>query len=116
MLMRVLKDAGYPVVEARDGRMALELLRERRPDGIVLLSPLAPGASIREILVARASEPALAGVAVVVTSPWPENVEGLDMLLEKPFTMDDLLAALARCGERARANARRASMDVVGRP
>ncbi len=108
VLMRILKDAGYPILEARDGRAALDLLRGRAPD-IIVLSPMAPGASVREVLVARMNEPALAGVAVVVTSAAPEDVEGVDMLLKRPFTMDDLLAALARCRERAHASAARAA-------
>jgi len=108
VLMRILGDAGYPILEARDGRTALDLLRDRRPE-VVVLSPMAPGASVREVLVARMSDPALAGVAVVVTSGRPEDVEGVDILLKKPFTTDDLLAALARCRERAHASATRAA-------
>ena len=108
VLTRILRDAGYPIVETRDGRMALDLLRDRGPD-VIVLSPMAPGASVQEVLVARMSEPALAGVAVVVTSARPENIEGVDMLLKKPFTMDDLRAALARCRERAHASASRAT-------
>ncbi len=104
LLMNILTDAGYSVDEARDGRTAIERAGERRTQVAVFSQEVCA----REFLAARATRPALAGVAVLVASTRPKPLDGAAVYLKKPFAMDDLLAALHRClelGERGRRTA-----------
>ena len=102
LLVRVLSDARYAVTAARDGHVALESARRGRPD-IMLLGQVTPGTS--ELLAARTEDPVLSGIALVMTCAHPEFLKGADVYLKEPFTLDNLLAALARCEERGRAAA-----------
>jgi CheY-like chemotaxis protein len=96
LLMNVLADAGYSVDEAPNGRAAVERAREHRPEIVVL----SRDTYARELLSARATDPMLAGMKVVVASSRPRPLQGVAVYLKYPFTMDDLLAALHRCLER----------------
>jgi DNA-binding response OmpR family regulator len=103
-LLHVLSEAGYAVAEAQDGRTALELVRARRPDVIVHGRVTS---STSEFLTVRKTDPVLSGIALIMTVTRPELAEGADVCLNDRFTLDDLLAALARCEERAHVAARR---------
>ncbi len=62
---RALARAGYEVSTATDGEHALELAREQRPD-LILLDMLLPKMTGPDVLKALKSDPATAGIAVVV--------------------------------------------------
>ncbi len=96
LLMNVLADAGYSVDEASDGKLAAERAREHRPDIVVFNRETCA----LEFLAAGTVKPLVSGVAVVVASSRPRPLAGAAVYLKKPFTMDDLLAALQRCLER----------------
>ncbi len=104
-LSSILSDSGYAVAAAPDGRTALQLIRRRRPD-VIVHGHVTPPAS--ELLVARKSEPELSSIALVMTFTHPDLALAADVCLTEHFTLDDLLAALARCEERVRVGARRA--------
>ncbi len=115
LLVNVLADAGYAVDVARDGPTALARLQDRHADIMVI-----DGVSGSELLAARRTGSALASLSAaitssaVVTSATYDGIHDRSVYLPKPFTMDDLLAALARCTERAATAPRRPGIRVVG--
>ena len=99
-LMKVALGPEYSFVEAGDLDAALELVRSRAPD-VVLLDLMLPGGSGFDVLRAVREDPALAGVRVVVVSAWhsPDDRRaasdlGADGFLGKPFSLDDLVATV----------------------
>ncbi len=109
LLVNVLADAGYAVDVARDGPTALARLQERHADIMVI-----DGVNGSELLAARRADSALASISAVVTSATYGGIHDRSVYLPKPFTMDELLAALARCTERAATAPRRPGIRVVG--
>jgi CheY-like chemotaxis protein len=107
LFRRVLEGQGYRVVEARDGREALELLRDPRQDvALALLDVVMPGANGPEVLdQARRVRPALKAVMVSgYASDVLESRGGLDptvTLLPKPCLPAELLAAIRRALDEA---------------
>ncbi|MCB9673407.1 MAG: response regulator [Alphaproteobacteria bacterium] len=107
MARRVLVGAGYAVIEAEDGRQALELFRERSAEIDALLldasMPHLNGADVFEAV--RALRP---DVPVLLSSGFHETEattrlqgQGLSGFLQKPYTPDDLLVMLGRALARA---------------
>ena len=97
-LMKVALGPGYRFVEAGDLAEALELVRARVPD-VVLLDLMLPGGTGLDLLRAVRSERELAGVRVVVVSAWQSAddrrgalEQGADGFLGKPFSVDELSA------------------------
>jgi len=62
---RALARAGYEVQTANDGEHALELVRQQMPD-LILLDMLLPKVAGQDVLRALKSNPATAGIAVIV--------------------------------------------------
>jgi two-component system, chemotaxis family, chemotaxis protein CheY len=95
----VLRDDGYNVREARNGAEALESVRDRRPDLIVLdlMMPVMDGWTFVEECH---GQPCCDDVPIVVTSAstdLPRTAEqlrsfGVRSCLAKPFDVDGLLA------------------------
>lgn len=74
---RALARAGYDVCTATDGERALEFAREKMPD-VILLDMLLPKMTGPDVLKALKSDPATAGIAVVVfTGLSHKNAERL---------------------------------------
>jgi CheY-like chemotaxis protein len=101
VLCRHLVHAGYEAVEARHGRDALKLLKAGRPVDLVLtdmIMPLMDGAEL--VLEIRRRWPELHFVAMSACTPAElfrfgiPHVDG--PFLQKPFTSQDLIAAVAR--------------------
>jgi CheY-like chemotaxis protein len=61
---RALARAGYDVSTATDGPNALEIVREKNPD-VILLDMLLPKMTGPDVLKALKKDPATAGIAVV---------------------------------------------------
>jgi CheY-like chemotaxis protein len=64
---RALTRAGYEVSTADNGELALQVAREKMPD-LILLDLLLPKVTGPDVLKALKSDPATAGIAVVVLS------------------------------------------------
>ena len=99
----VLERAGYAVLRAYSGTEALLLLKDSRPD-LVLLDLMLPGLSGEEVL------PQLQGISVIVVSAKTAVQDKVGLLLggaadylTKPFDTKELLARVAvRLREAAR--------------
>jgi DNA-binding response OmpR family regulator len=95
-----LEQAGYAVLPASDGTVALTVLRERRPD-IALLDIRMPGASGTEICRYVRRAPDLAHLPIILVTASPiEDLElglaaGADDYLLKPFSPRELAARVA---------------------
>ncbi len=101
VLCRHLVHAGYEAVEARHGREALKLLKAGRAVDLVLtdmIMPLMDGAEL--VLEIRRRWPDLHVLAMSACTPAElfrfgiPHVDG--PFLQKPFTSQDLIAAVAR--------------------
>lgn len=99
IVAEVLRDDGYVVEEAGDGRAALEAMR-RAPDAVVLdlHMPHLDGLGFIRALRDRAQG---CRVPLVVLSGATRADEaaaqlGADALVRKPFDLDDLLGAVGR--------------------
>lgn len=101
VLGQFLSMEGYEVQTARDGRAALDLLRQGEAPGVVLLDlmmPVMDGWAVRREMQA---DPALRDVHVIVMSgvvdlaePQP-SLQGAEVLI-KPLDLDALLESVAR--------------------
>ena len=99
-LCATLSDAGCAVMEARDGAEALEILRAKPADAVLMdiYMPLQDGfEAIREL---RRVAPAVKIIAISGASRGgfdplkAAEMLGADRTLRKPFGIDDLLGAL----------------------
>ncbi len=103
-LQRVLAAAGYEVVVAASGLEALELVREKQPD-LVLLDLAMPG--IDGLAVCRELRQWSAAPIIVVSAYSEERFKvhaldlGADDYLTKPFGSDELLAHMRACLRRS---------------
>jgi len=106
LLQKTLKEAGYEVVTAEDGRAALECLSGKDRPRLALLDWIMPGLNGLEVCreVRRHSEyPYVYMILLTARSSKDDVVKGLeagaDDYLTKPFDLDELKARL-RSGER----------------
>ena len=97
-LMRAAIGDGYVFLEAADGRDALALVAERRPD-VVVLDLMLPGMSGLDVLRELRADAATATTPVVVVTAWSEARDdvvaaGADRFVCKPFDPDELKAVV----------------------
>ena len=92
-----LREAGFDTVAAQDGERALELLRQRIPD-LVLLDLMLPGVPGTEICRQLKSSPRTRNVPVIMVTARGEEVDrvvgfelGADDFVTKPFSMRELV-------------------------
>lgn len=101
----VLEGEGFSIEEASDGDAALAMVRRDPPD-LVFLDLNIPGASGTEVLRALKSDPATAGVRVIiVTATGEEGRErviklGADEYFTKPFSPLAMLRTVERVLDR----------------
>ncbi len=103
----ILTAEGYRVVSATHGKEALAILQNGAHIGAIILDlkmPVMDGIELRKILRA---DPALARIPVVVVTAGgkaPKDL-GVDLVLDKPYPSEALLAAVEECIPRARSRA-----------
>jgi CheY-like chemotaxis protein len=97
-LIRISLGHGYEFVEADDGITCLDVAGRVRPDVVVLdvMMPLRGGL---EVLAEIRSNESLAQTKVIVLTAQPAARDdalraGADMVIEKPFTPDDITTAV----------------------
>jgi CheY-like chemotaxis protein len=94
-LAELLESEGYEVTSAADGRQGLERALARPPDVILLdlMMPVMNGWEFRE---EQKRDPTIAGVPVVVVSAVSRASIDASEVIGKPFSIDDVLAAVER--------------------
>ena len=100
MLREMLSELGYEVALAINGRLALDILGERRVDLVItdMMMPVMDGAELARAM--RDDESLRATPIVMMTSlpsASPPRSDLFDAVLRKPFTPDLLLKALDAC-------------------
>ncbi len=95
-----LEGQGYTVIGAYDGEEALELIREERPD-LVILDILMPEMDGWDVLERIESDPDLSGIPVIMLTARVSDEDVLRGLetgaveyMTKPFYPQDLVAAV----------------------
>ncbi|HWE24955.1 MAG TPA: response regulator transcription factor [Myxococcales bacterium] len=92
-----LRQSGFETVGARDGEQALDLVRHRLPD-LVLLDLMLPGVPGTEVCRQLKSSPRTKQVPVIMVTARGEEVDrvvgfelGADDFVTKPFSMRELV-------------------------
>lgn len=101
VMRKMLEKSGYEVVEAGDGREALQVF-ETDPTDLVITDILMPDQEgLQTIMELRQNHPdlkiiAISGGGVVGPQTYLRMAEGFgaDRTLTKPFTMNDLIEAV----------------------
>lgn len=87
----LLEDEGYRVIEAFDGREALEVLRDDPPE-LVISDVVMPGATGYDVLRFAGSRPSESAPKVILMSAnLSRSPRKQISLLRKPFDIEDLL-------------------------
>src|SRR2546428_12379902 len=96
----ILLERGYQIRIARDGRDALESVRQHRPD-VILLDVMMPGAHGMQGLHYLKLDPKSASIPVIMVTARAEDRDllagyesGADYYVTKPFTARQILYAL----------------------
>jgi CheY-like chemotaxis protein len=97
----LLRDEGYAVDGAVDGREALDYLHRSPAPGLILLDMQMPVMDGREFLEHVSEEPDLAGTPITVISGAVRTSilagpRGIEFRLAKPFDTESLLAVVRR--------------------
>lgn len=93
-LVRVSLGNGYRYAEAADGVESIDLIRELRPD-LVILDLMLPRKSGVEVLAELRRDAAIGDTPVVVITAWTHAQQaavaaGADRFVAKPFDPDEL--------------------------
>ncbi|HVS29998.1 MAG TPA: response regulator [Thermoanaerobaculia bacterium] len=102
LIVAALKREGYEFLEAPNGREALELMRTKEPD-VVVLDLMMPILSGWDVLRERQGDPKLQLIPVIIVSAnrEPEIANAIDKgicaFLPKPFDIGTLSALVRSC-------------------
>jgi CheY-like chemotaxis protein len=102
MLREMLRDSGYEVMLAINGRLALEILEEGKIDLVLtdMMMPVMDGAELAAAM--RRHDQYRATPIIMMTSlptAVPQRAGLFDAVLRKPFTPELLLHTMAGCLE-----------------
>jgi CheY-like chemotaxis protein len=97
-LIRISLGTGYEFVEADDGVGCLDVAQRARPD-VVVLDVMMPRRGGLDVLADIRADESLADTKVIVLTAQPAARDdalrgGADLVIEKPFTPDDIAAAV----------------------
>lgn len=105
ILRRMLVDAGFEVLEAANGREALDRLRAGESPELVLVDWNMPEMNGYDFICAVRAEPVFAGIRLMMVTTETEMHQvmkaldaGADEYVMKPFTRDVLVEKLALLG------------------
>ncbi|HET7452090.1 MAG TPA: response regulator [Thermoanaerobaculia bacterium] len=101
VFVELLRDSGYSVIAARNGRDAMTFLSANSPPDAILLDLFMPEMDGWQFRRAQEAEPRLASIPVVVVSAVGAAKNsvvqsGAAAFLQKPVVADDLIRELAK--------------------
>ena len=94
-----LKNAGYEVFEAADGRQALDLARSKMPD-LIILDIFLPGVNGDEVAKTLKNDENLKRIPIILISAFSSALEerfgkcGAESSLAKPFAFAELVSTI----------------------
>jgi two-component system alkaline phosphatase synthesis response regulator PhoP len=95
-----LQKAGYEVATAADGREALEAVKTRLPD-LIVLDVMMPNVSGMEVLQALNADPLTSAIPVIMLTAKRQEIDiltahfhGAQTYLTKPFALTELFLAV----------------------
>lgn len=101
LIVFVLKRRGYTVMEANAGDVALDLIRQEKPD-LVALDVMMPGLTGLEVASALRADPETAHIPIIILSAKGQATEieaglgcGASAYLVKPFAPQELAERVA---------------------
>lgn len=95
-LSGVVEDLGHEVLQARDGREALELIRRRRPH-LVITDHMMPHVSGIELCAQLKADPQLRNIPVILLSGATDHgTPDADAFIAKPFELADFEGLIGR--------------------
>jgi len=102
-LTRILERNGYQVVTATDGRRAMAIFRDERPDVVITDIVMPEQEGIETIMLLRQERPEV-GVIAISGGARTRNLDylkmagslGADDVIRKPFEAEELLSRLDR--------------------
>jgi CheY-like chemotaxis protein len=100
LLRMVFEKAGHEVVEAHNGRVALERLHESRPD-VLITDRMMPVMTGQELIGRLHAAPEDRDIPIVLVSANPEGVEGANAVLVKPYKPVEVLETALSLAEGA---------------
>jgi CheY-like chemotaxis protein len=98
LVQRTLQDKGYEVMSAQDGQEALEVIKQKIPD-LILLDVQMPTMDGYTFIMEKSNDPEIAHLPVIVltsrnkTEPLFKR-HGIKAYLVKPINIQDLLAVI----------------------
>jgi two-component system alkaline phosphatase synthesis response regulator PhoP len=116
-----LKQAGYRVLTARDGQMALTLIRHERPDLVILDLMLPGGMDGLDVCRSIRREPSLSEIPIIMLTARIDEADrliglelGADDYVTKPFSPREVVARVRAVLRRARGHGSPLSCIRVG--
>jgi two-component system, chemotaxis family, response regulator PixH len=101
LISRYLRDNGYTVIAARDGKEALSQAKQSKPD-VVVTDVVMPNMSGFELCRSLKQDPETEKLPIVICSSKNQQLDrlwgikqGADIYITKPFAKEDLLRAVA---------------------
>jgi len=91
LIKHYLKDTAHVIQEARDGREALELVRQMHPDLVVTDNAMPTMSGVEMIKVLKSEHPDTKIIAMSGLGVEDAEEHGVDALLPKPFTRNQFL-------------------------
>lgn len=100
-LTEILEMAGYPVVTATDGRLALAYLQDAPLPCVILLDLMMPGMDGWEFRRRQLADPKLRRIPVIIASGMSERrlspeFDDVEAFFLKPYEVPKLLEVVAR--------------------
>jgi CheY-like chemotaxis protein len=98
LLVSLFQSGGHRVLEARDGRQALDLVAAEHPDAVVsdVMMPRMGGVELCRQLRQDPTTRALPVVLVSATDPAHAEGAGASAFVAKPFDLDDIEGLIDR--------------------
>ena len=107
VLGRALRDVGYEVLTAENGREALSLTLRNEPQVLVIDMhiPVLSGRDVCALLKRMRGRAAPAAVLITADETIPDELEAVSTVLRKPVRVHDLVEAIEAAAEEKLANA-----------
>ncbi|HSK14226.1 MAG TPA: response regulator, partial [Phnomibacter sp.] len=117
LLQQELGDAGYRIVEASNGKDALDMVRHHRPD-LIILDIMMPGMNGFDVAAVLKNDPQTMDIPIIVLSVVQDKARGfrvgVDRYLTKPIDTNRLFSEIGTLLEQGEAKKKVMIVDKNG--